>query len=98
MDERLLQDAAGRAARYLAEMGNRRVGPSADAVARLMELNTPLPDAPEDPASILDTLDRIGSPATVANASGRFFGFVNGGTLPAALAASWMVSAWDQNS
>jgi glutamate/tyrosine decarboxylase-like PLP-dependent enzyme len=46
---------------------------------------------------VVRTLDELVSPATVANAGGRFFGFVNGGTLPAGLAASWLVSAWDQN-
>jgi glutamate/tyrosine decarboxylase-like PLP-dependent enzyme len=43
-------------------------------------------------------LHEYGSPATVAKTAGRFFGFVNGGCLPAALAASWLVSAWDQNA
>ena len=47
---------------------------------------------------IVDELDRIGSAATVTNAGGRFFGFVNGGALPASVAASWMVAAWDQNA
>jgi glutamate/tyrosine decarboxylase-like PLP-dependent enzyme len=47
---------------------------------------------------VLDLLARIGSPATIANSGGRFFGFVNGGCVPAALAAAWLVSAWDQNA
>jgi glutamate/tyrosine decarboxylase-like PLP-dependent enzyme len=47
---------------------------------------------------VLDLLSRFGSPATVANSGGRFFGFVNGGCVPAALAAAWLVSVWDQNA
>jgi glutamate/tyrosine decarboxylase-like PLP-dependent enzyme len=47
---------------------------------------------------VLELLDRVGSLATVATAGGRFYGFVNGGALPASVAASWMVSAWDQNA
>jgi glutamate/tyrosine decarboxylase-like PLP-dependent enzyme len=48
--------------------------------------------------AVLDLLDRIGSPATMATAGGRYFGFVNGGALPASVAATWMASVWDQNA
>jgi glutamate/tyrosine decarboxylase-like PLP-dependent enzyme len=54
--------------------------------------------APTGAETVLHLLHEYGSPATVAKNNGRFFGFVNGGCLPAALAASWMVSAWDQNA
>jgi glutamate/tyrosine decarboxylase-like PLP-dependent enzyme len=49
-------------------------------------------------ADVLEELDTIGSPATVANAGGRYFGFVIGGSLPAALAANILAAAWDQNA
>lgn len=93
----LLQDTAQRAIRYLAELDDRGVAPSVEAVAALGALDTSLPDRPTDPAEVLDLLDTYGSPATTANTGGRYYGFVTGGVLPAALAASWMSSTWDQN-
>jgi glutamate/tyrosine decarboxylase-like PLP-dependent enzyme len=58
----------------------------------------PLPDDPTDPAVVIDELARVSEPGLMAMPSGRFYGWVIGGTLPAALAADWLVSAWDQNA
>lgn len=57
-----------------------------------------LPDRPTDPIVVVDELARLAEPGLMAIGSGRFFGWVMGGTLPAALAADWLVSAWDQNN
>src|SRR6478609_4331878 len=93
-----LELAARLARDYLAALPARAVSPTAEAVARLEELRTPLPDGPTDAAAVLTSLDAIGSPATMASAGGRFFGFVTGASLPVAVGASWLATAWDQNA
>lgn len=94
----LLADAARRASRYVGQVRERRVAPLPEDVSRLEKLGGSLPDSPCDPNQVLSLLDEFGSPATVATTGGRYFGFVIGGVVPAALAANWLAGAWDQNA
>jgi glutamate/tyrosine decarboxylase-like PLP-dependent enzyme len=96
--KKLLVETADRAARYIAGITDRRVAPLPADVARLEALGGPLPQLPSDPSEVLALLDDIASPATVATTGGRYFGFVIGGSLPAALGANWLAGAWDQNA
>lgn len=92
----LLNQTADIAARYLETLDERSVTPTPEALAGLTELNQPLQEGSQDPSAVLEMLDRIGSPATTGTAGRRYFGFVIGGSLPAALAANWLAGAWDQ--
>ncbi|HET9642673.1 MAG TPA: aminotransferase class V-fold PLP-dependent enzyme [Burkholderiaceae bacterium] len=94
----LLEDAARCAILYLEGLAERGVAPTAEALERLTALQEKLPDEPVSDSTTLALLEDIASPATVANAGGRFFGFVNGGSLPVAVAADWLATAWDQNA
>ena len=96
--EELLRDTAERAIRYRAGLDARAVVPTAKAIEDLDALGGPLPEGPDDPAAVLALLDDRGSPATVASAGGRYFGFVTGSSLPVTVAANWLATAWDQNS
>jgi glutamate/tyrosine decarboxylase-like PLP-dependent enzyme len=94
----LLTDSAQRAITYLESLETRDVAPTAEAVANLIQLEEPLPAQPTAPELVLKQLDEICSPATMAMAGPRFFGFIIGGALPVTLAANWLAGAWDQNS
>lgn len=94
----VLGNAGRRAVAYLQAIPARRVAPGESAVRDLEQLGGALPEEPSDPCAVIDLLDRAGSPATVATAGGRFFGFVNGAAVPASVAATWLAAAWDQNA
>ena len=94
----LLKRAARDAMDYLEGVDARVVAPSPQAVAALSALRGPLPPGPTSPEAVLHLLHEYGSPATMAKTNGRYFGFVTGDCLPAALAAAWLVGAWDQNA
>lgn len=94
----LLALAARSGIRYRAAVDTRPVAPPPEAVERLSALGGALPETPQPPEEALTLLDEVGSPATVASAGGRYFGFVTGSSLPVTVAASWLATAWDQNA
>src|SRR5208282_3066054 len=95
---KLLEDASQRAIRYLERLDDRNVAPSSEARSQLVKLETDLPESSMKAEDVLKQLDEFVSPATMAMAGPRYFGFVIGGSLPAALAANWLAGAWDQNA
>ena len=93
----LLDQARHYVYEYIDAVDQRTVFPDAAAIRNLDRFDEPLPEHPQSGAGTLEMLNTYGAPATVAQTGGRYFGFVNGGVVPAALAARWMADAWDQN-
>ena len=92
-------DAAHRHAQeWLDSVEVRPIRPELDAEAILARLVPNLPDEGLDPERVIDELAEAAGPGLMAMGSSRFYGFVIGGAYPAALAADWLVSAWDQNT
>lgn len=92
-----LRQAYGHAVRWLASLSDRRVPARASVDGIVRALGADLPDGPSAPADVVDLLATACEPGLTAFPGGRFYGFVVGGAEPAALAADWLVSAWDQN-
>jgi glutamate/tyrosine decarboxylase-like PLP-dependent enzyme len=93
-----LERARVHAMEWLTSVPTRPVGPRLHADELLAGFAAPLPEHPIDAAAVIDELAALAEPGLMAMPSGRFFGWVIGGTLPAALGADWLVSAWDQNA
>ncbi|MDQ4502723.1 aminotransferase class V-fold PLP-dependent enzyme [Sinomonas sp. ASV322] len=93
-----LDRAAEHARRWLGSIPSRHVGPLTTADELAEAFGDELPEAGLDPADTVDLLAAAAAPGLMAMPSGRFYGWVIGGTLPAAMAADWLVSAWDQNT
>jgi len=94
----LLNKARQFGGEYLDSLEKRPVFPADDSLKAMNTLDEPLPESASDPVLSLKLLHEIGSPAAVAQTSGRYFGFVNGGIIPVGLAAKWLADVWDQNT
>jgi glutamate/tyrosine decarboxylase-like PLP-dependent enzyme len=94
----LLRRTADLAIAYLESLPDRPVAGERDVAKLREQLVMPLPEGGEDPTQVIEQLADVGGRAAVAMAGPRYFGFVIGGSLPGAVAADWLTSAWDQNA
>jgi glutamate/tyrosine decarboxylase-like PLP-dependent enzyme len=97
-ERELLRHTADLAADFVDSLAERPVRPEASVEAMRRALGGPLQEQPRDPRQVIDELSRAAEPGLAAMGSGRYFGFVIGGAVPAALAADMLTSAWDQNA
>ena len=94
----ILNQFSAVAEKYISRVDVNPVYPSDDSLKNLRYFNEPLQENPVTPEEVLRLLDAKGSPATVKSSGGRYFGFVVGGSLPAAMTAKLLSTVWDQNA
>lgn len=94
----LLEQAESYAADYIKSINRREVAPSPEAIDNMRAFEMELPEDGTGSSDILSLLHRYGSPATMGQTGGRYFGFVNGGVIPVSLGAKWIADVWDQNA
>lgn len=97
-DASLFQKAESYGLQYLADAQTRNIYPTEEALRQMSVFEESLPETAGDAHAVLDLLNKFGSPATVAQVGGRYFGFVNGSVVPAGLAAKNLSIFWDQNT
>jgi glutamate/tyrosine decarboxylase-like PLP-dependent enzyme len=97
-ERQLLRRTAEIGADFLETLDRRPVRPHASVEQLRAALDSPLQDEPVDALRVVEELARAAEPGVVGIPSGRYFGFVIGGAVPAALAADWLTSVWDQNA
>ena len=94
----IMDQFAAIAANYISDINRNPVYPAPDSIQDLQRLREPLQEDPVSPENILSLLDKTGSPGTVKSSGGRYYGFVTGGSLPAAMMAKLLATIWDQNT
>jgi glutamate/tyrosine decarboxylase-like PLP-dependent enzyme len=94
----LLKRTTDLALEFLDGLPERRVGQAASAGELRAALGGPLPEEGTDAREVIEHLARAADPGLIGTAGPRYFGFVIGGHVPAALAADWLTSTWDQNA
>lgn len=97
-DKHLFKQAKACAFEYADRALSRNVFPDDEAIQQLQQFDEPLAETPGNPADIIQQLHDYGSPASVSQIGGRYFGLVNGGVIPVTLAARWLADFWDQNT
>jgi len=97
-EKQIFEHAKKYAIEYLDKAFDRNVFPSDEAIDNLDRFMEEMPEVSGNTLSIIEQLHKYGSPATVSQIGGRYFGFVNGGIIPASLAARWLSDFWDQNT
>ncbi|MBQ9180070.1 MAG: aspartate aminotransferase family protein, partial [Firmicutes bacterium] len=94
----VLEKAKAASENYLDNLRSMPAYPGKEALDNLSVFDEPMPKASSNPEEVIELLSKYGAPATCASSGGRSFGFVQGGILPAALGASWLVDTWNQNA
>ncbi len=98
MDKKIFNQVRDYAFEYADKSLERNVYPTEEALTNLKNFNESFPKQGTDSGEVLALLNKYGSPATVSQIGGRYFGLVNGGIIPTGLAAKWLNDFWDQNS
>ena len=94
----LLELTAAIASDFYETLPARPVYPRATVAELHAAISSPLPEHGLPARTVIAELAAAVDPGLVAEASGRYFGFVVGGAVPASIAADWLTSTWDQNA